>query len=76
MVLASDVRARRPSAASYVRQRKIELPGVALEAAGGGLSACPFAGRFPHRVEPVCATSHRTRKPLERQESTGTETAL
>ena len=36
MVLASDVRARRPSAASYVRQREIELPGVALEAAGGG----------------------------------------
>ena len=37
-----------------IRQRKIELPRAGLEAAGGPLPACPFAGRCPHQVGPVC----------------------
>jgi peptide/nickel transport system ATP-binding protein len=37
-----------------IRQRRIELPRAGLEAAGGPLPACPFAGRCPHQVGPVC----------------------
>jgi peptide/nickel transport system ATP-binding protein len=43
-----------PVVQTGIRQRRIELPRAALDTAAGPLPACPFAGRCPHQVGPVC----------------------
>ncbi len=43
-----------PIVQTGIRQRRIELPRGAPDTAAGPLPACPFAGRCPHQVGPVC----------------------